>query len=147
MGQQWNVGAVVLAAICLGSAACIQVTTGARRGDLDASRRVKSLVEAETLFHSQHHRYGGLEDLGPSGAALIPADLATGKVGGFQFAVEANGESYRIRASPVTKGVTGYRSFYVDQSQVIRESYGDAPADSSSPETFPPGAGAASPAR
>jgi type IV pilus assembly protein PilA len=100
-----------------------------------------------------------LDSLGGSGAAtcdhaeLIDATLASGRKSGYVFSyalvshtklaprvspeaaqagcTEAGGTAYAVSADPVTRGVTGRRSFYTDQTGVIRfDSDGAATADS-----------------
>ncbi len=39
---------------------------------------------------------------------------------GFQFTLKIDASGYSILAEPIEHGVTGFRSFYVDQTSVIR---------------------------
>jgi type IV pilus assembly protein PilA len=100
-----------------------------------------------------------LDSLGGSGAAtcdhaeLIDATLASGQKSGYVFSYglvsqtrlaprvspgaaqagcsEAGGTAYAASADPVTRGVTGQRSFYTDQTGIIRfDPNGAATADS-----------------
>lgn len=67
-----------------------------------------------------------LSNLGPGGACdtptntcLIDANLASGTKSGYNFTYAAIGavpyQSYTLNADPVTRGITGQRSFYSDQ--------------------------------
>lgn len=93
--------------------------------------------------------YGGypksLAALGPAANAtanaadLIDSVLASGTKLGYVFtwtpgATDSNGNvlSYSINADPVSRGTTGQRSFYTDQSGVMRQ---DAVARASSAST------------
>jgi prepilin-type N-terminal cleavage/methylation domain-containing protein len=89
-----------------------------------------------------------ISDLGPSSggsnsssatADLVDSALASGVKSGYKFtitpmATDPAGHvlSYGITATPLVPGTTGQRSFFTDQSGVIRASQGGT-ADSSSP--------------
>jgi prepilin-type N-terminal cleavage/methylation domain-containing protein len=92
--------------------------------------------------------YGGypaaLSNLGPSNPAtstaadLIDSVLASGSKGGYNFAYSAGPRDaagrvnvYSVTAEPVALGSTGQRTFYTDQSGVIRSNTG-GPADATS---------------
>jgi type IV pilus assembly protein PilA len=94
--------------------------------------------------------YGGyprsLANLGPgnpthSGAAdLIDSVLVSGRKDGYVFTytpgatgVSGNVLSYSITASPVTPGTTGRRSFFTDQSGVIRANISGVADETSTP--------------
>ena len=69
-----------------------------------------------------------------AGADLIASDLQTGVKGGYRFAVTSTPLGYTINAQPDAYGNTGTRTFYSDQSLVIRENYGQEPATATSRE-------------
>jgi len=92
--------------------------------------------------------YGGyppsLASLGPANPAtstsadLIDSVLSSGAKGGYNFAYSAGPRDasgrvnvYSITAEPTSPGSTGQRTFYTDQSGVIRSNNG-APADATS---------------
>ena len=94
--------------------------------------------------------YGGyprsLSNLGPgdaansTSAALIDAALASGTKSGYVFTYTAgaigiggNVLSYNITANPATRGSTGQRRFFTDQSGVIRANRARAADASSTP--------------
>ena len=94
--------------------------------------------------------YGGypaaLSNLGPATSAtsasadLIDAVLASGSKTGYVFtyaagAADAGGHvlSYSLHADPLTRGTTGQRSFYTDQSGVIRSDTGASATAASTP--------------
>lgn len=85
--------------------------------EMAAIRTVVTLHTSQAQYFSQYGKYAAnLIELGPpaSGLAsaaatdLIPADLVAGSNGGYH-------------ANPETFGTTGERTFYSDQSQVIRQ--------------------------
>ena len=101
------------------------------------SSAVGSLRSLNSACASYAMLYGGyprdLANLGPgnpahSGAAdLIDPMLASGTKSGYAFTytagamgVSGNVLSYSITATPITAGRTGQRSFFTDQSGVIR---------------------------
>jgi hypothetical protein len=75
-----------------------------------------------------------LAELGPHGADLITATLASGDKDGYVFIMTATAGGYTIQANPKVFGRSGYRTFYTDQDGVIRQNWSAEPATASSPE-------------
>ena len=61
-------------------------------------------------------------------------DLAVGEKSGYKFTLTATQEGYAINADPVAFNSSASRSFYSDQTLVIRENLGWEPAASNSQE-------------
>lgn len=108
-----------------------------------AIRHIQTIHTAQTQYFSQFGKYApSLTELGPptSGQAnaaasdLIPGDLASGEKGGYKFTLVGHPAGYTINANPTAYGSTGSRTFYSDQSLVIRENYGQEPATDKSKE-------------
>jgi type IV pilus assembly protein PilA len=108
-----------------------------------AIKAIQTIHTVQVQYNSQYGRYAAsLTELGPpaSGAAtasaadLIDSALAQGEKSGYKFTVTPIQGGYVINASPVTFGSSGSRTFYSDQSMVIRENYGPEPATASSKE-------------
>jgi type IV pilus assembly protein PilA len=76
---------------------------------------------------------GGSE--GPDGAGLIQASLASGTSSGYIFTLAGSPTGYTVTAVPQVFGSTGRRTFYSDQTGVIRQNWGQEPATATSPET------------
>lgn len=104
---------------------------------------IRTIHTAQAQYSSQFGRYAvSLTELGPpasgqGGAAaadLIQSDLALGIKGGFKFVLEQTPTGYRILATPTAYNNTGRRSFYSDQTMVLRENWGPEPASATSPE-------------
>src|SRR2546422_3833000 len=57
---------------------------------------------------------------GPAAADLIPKSLAEGKNSGYIFAVQGTPTGYAVTAVPEGFGSSGNRTFYSDQTLVIR---------------------------
>ena len=53
-------------------------------------------------------------------ARYIDSQLASGMKNGYQFATSSEGETFKVNADPIMPGETGIRSFFVDESGVIR---------------------------
>lgn len=82
---------------------------------------------------------GGTQ-MGPSSADLLDSVLASGNKSGYVFtyaAVDANGDgkmdTYTVVAEPASRGTTGQRSFFTDQSGTIRVSPTGTATSSSTP--------------
>ena len=71
---------------------------------------------------------------GPAAADLLPGDLAKGKKSGFIFQMQGTPGGYTMTVVPETYNSSGRRSFFSDQSMVIRENWGPEPATVSSKE-------------
>ncbi len=100
-----------------------------------AVQQLLAIQSAQTRYFSQFGRFATkLEELGPTAAGLIPEDLAEGIKTGYQFTLIGGPTAYTINANPVNFGTTGRRTFFSDQSNVIRENWGQEPAIVSSPE-------------
>ncbi len=130
---------IVIAIILIIAAIAVPKLTRTRMyaQEMAAIRGVITLHTAQTQYYSQFGKYATtLAELGPptSGTAgpqsadLIPSDLATGKKGGYIFTLQATQGGYQINGSPESFGNSGSRTFFSDQSQVIRENYGQEPA-------------------
>jgi len=108
-----------------------------------ALNAIKTIHATQVQYQSQYGRYAAsLAELGPpaSGApspaasGLIGNDLAQGINKGYKFTVAPIPGGYTINATPEVYGSSGSRSFYSDQTMVIRENYGPEPATASSKE-------------
>jgi type IV pilus assembly protein PilA len=108
-----------------------------------AIKAVQTIHTVEVQYYSQYGKYAtSLTELGPptsggpsaAGADLIDSTLAQGVKGGYKFALSPNQGGYAINANPVTYKVDGNRTFYSDQSMVLRFNDGPEPATPNSPE-------------
>jgi prepilin-type N-terminal cleavage/methylation domain-containing protein len=108
-----------------------------------AIRAIQTLHQVEVQYQSQYGRYAtSLAELGPpasgapspAAADLIGNDLAAGEKQQYKFTLTGNAGGYVINATPVAYGSSGSRSFFSDQSMVIRENYGPEPATVNSKE-------------
>lgn len=108
-----------------------------------AARHIQTIHTAQAQYSAQFGKYAAsLAELGPpasgqpgpAGADLIPKDLAEGEKGGYRFTLEATPQGYKVTAVPTAYGNTGRRTFYSDQTMVIRENWGQEPATAASPE-------------
>lgn len=106
-------------------------------------REIQTINTAQTQYYSQFGRYATtLTELGaPAGgqesaaaANLIPGELAKGMHSGYKFTLTGGPAGYQVVAVPEVFGNTGRRTFFTDQSNVIRQNWGAEPATASSPE-------------
>src|SRR5262249_41173874 len=65
-----------------------------------------------------------LTDLGPAGSGSIDSVLAGGTKSGYQYTYTPTGSNpytgYQLKVDPVTRYITGNRSFYSDETNVTR---------------------------
>jgi type IV pilus assembly protein PilA len=108
-----------------------------------AIQTIKTIHQVETQYYSQFGHYAtSLAQLGPpaSGAAgpnaadLISGDLAQGKKSGHVFTVAGSPTGYTVSVVPENFGNQGRRTFYSDQTLVIRQNWTAEPATAASPE-------------
>ena len=108
-------------------------TTAAAR-ESGAITNVRSLVTSQ-LNYSLTKSFGSfaadLATLQASG--YIDSVLGSGTREGYLYSLSGNSIAFTIQARPITYGSTGNRSFFSDESAVIRYNSADAPADTSSP--------------
>lgn len=113
--------------------------------EMSAVAEVRTINQAQIQYQSQFGTYatalaqlgppaagGGAE--GPQAANLIPGSLSSGSTSGYNFAIAATPGGYSITAVPKAFGSTGRRTFYSDQTAVIRENWGQDPATEKSAE-------------
>src|ERR1017187_8166366 len=108
-----------------------------------AIKAIQTIHTAQIQYHSQFGRFANsLTELGPpaSGAPgpdsadLIGTDLANGTKQGYKFVLTAVPGRYQITATPEAYGSSGSRTFFSDQSIVLRQNFGPEPATANSPE-------------
>lgn len=111
--------------------------------EMAAVRQMQTIHTAQTQYYSQYGRYAvSLAELGPpasgqpgpAAADLIPGELAKGEKSGYKFTMQGGPQGYTLNANPQVYNSTGRRSFYSDQTMIIRENWGPDPATVQSPE-------------
>jgi len=108
-----------------------------------AIKAIQTIHTVQVQYQSQFGRFAtSLTELGPpasgapgpASADLIGNDLAGGIKQGYKFSVTPIPGGYTVNATPEVYGTSGSRSFYSDQTMVVRENYGPEPATASSKE-------------
>jgi type II secretory pathway pseudopilin PulG len=118
------VGLVSFAFVGIIAAIAVPNLLAARRAANEgmAIRSLRQISSAEAMYQSNFGKYATLEELAEQN--LIDAALATGTKSGYRFAIELTAEQsvegYAVTGVPVTYHSTGNRSFYIDESQVVR---------------------------
>ena len=136
---------IVVAIILIISAIALPPLGQARMNAQEAAaiQHIRTIQAAQAMYYTQYGRFAEkLQELGPpaggpvspAAAHLIAGDLSKGIKGGYQFVLAAGPNGYTINANPVTFNTTGRRTFFSDQSNVIRENWGSEPATANSPE-------------
>jgi hypothetical protein len=111
--------AVWLAATAMACGTCVLRASP----EILASGDIHRINEAESQFHSTRGRYGNLLELGPDGANLITAELAKGLHHSYRFSLSAETASYVLRARPLRWEEGAMRSFYADQTGIVRQNW------------------------
>jgi hypothetical protein len=101
--------------------------------EIAAQARLRTIATGEAAYYAQGEgRYASLEELVQSGFVNDPMK---GNLRGYRFEVRAKANSFEATAVPENFGVTGRRSFYVDDTGVMRAAErGGAAATASDPQ-------------
>lgn len=113
--------------------------------EMAAIEELGTINKSEIQYYSQFNQYAtALAQLGPpatagaaegpAAAGLIPGSLASGTAGGYVFTVVQTPTGYSISAVPKAFGSTGRRTFYSDQTGIIRQNWTQEPATDKSDE-------------
>jgi type IV pilus assembly protein PilA len=136
-------GCLILFALFVIAAIAVPILSRSARTraqEVAALGDIQTIHTGQTQYHSQFGRYAtSLDELGPptsekgpARADLVPAGLASGTNGGYQFTLQGGPSVYTINANPLTFNETGRRTFYSDETQVVREIRGPEPASAAS---------------
>jgi type IV pilus assembly protein PilA len=117
---------IVVAIILIIAAIAIPNFLRARESANESSAvsSIHAINTAEIAYSSANPGIGfsvALADLGPAGGGYIDSSLASGTKAGYKFTYVQDASAtpslgYTFNADPVTRGVTGQRSFYSDQN-------------------------------
>jgi hypothetical protein len=100
--------------------------------EMAALGRLRSLASAEARFNLENGRYGTLDELIRENHVSDPSD---GRLSGYRFDIRVTPSGFEITAVPERYGISGKRSFYTDESNVLRAAdKNGAPATSLDPE-------------
>ncbi len=111
--------------------------------EVAAVSTLRTLSFAQEVFVTKYSRYGSFDEL--QGMGVIDMSLAQATTperakSGYCYALKAGEDAWSCTAVPAVPGTTGRKSYYIDQSGVIRSSIMtssyDEPADENS---FPSG--------
>jgi type II secretory pathway pseudopilin PulG len=135
---------VVAILLIIGAIAVPKLSTAMMNArEMAAVRQIHTIHTVQAQYMSQFGRYAtSLQELGPppsgqpgpTGADLVGQDMAQGVKNGYQFVLVGTPTGYTVNANPVTPGTTGRRTFFSDQTGIIRENWGQEPANLSSKE-------------
>jgi type IV pilus assembly protein PilA len=130
-GRGMAIAGLVLSITSLASTVPIAIVAAIAVPNLLAARRaanessaihsVQEIASAQVVYQSNFQKYGTLAELAAN--ALIDPTLASGTRNGYNFTVvldSGNPEAFEVIGVPVTYRNSGTRSFYVDETFVIR---------------------------
>lgn len=131
-GHGMAIAGFVLSIVTLVSFVPIGIIAAIAIPNLLASRRaanegsaiysLRQISSAQAFYQSNFGKFGTLDEL--AGQNLIDSKLATGTKNGYHFAIELttedNVDGFVVTGVPVTYQSSGRRSFYVDETQVVR---------------------------
>ncbi len=133
---------VVAAIVCL---VVILAISNMRQARMEANQQavvqsLQAVRNAQVAFWAAHQRYAGSFDLL---MADQPKILTAGWQRirhGYQFSMDRavnSVDGYEVTARPLAHGWTGFRSFFLDQTGVIRQN-AIGPVNAASPVRLPP---------
>jgi len=105
----------------------------ATAAEMAAQQAMLSVVSAQKVYKQRNGQFAEhLYQLGPTDARLLPPVLAAhGTVAGYQLHLRGYGDSYQLSAEPPDG--TDQRTFFADESGVVRHNRGAAATASSQP--------------
>jgi prepilin-type N-terminal cleavage/methylation domain-containing protein len=112
--------------------------------EMAAVATIRTINSMEQQYYTEFGHYATtLSQLGPPSASngqegadaagLIPANLASGSTGGYNYTISQTASGYAVSAVPKSFGSTGSVTYYSDESGVIRQNRGQDPATANSP--------------
>jgi hypothetical protein len=102
--------------------------------EIAAMARLRSIAVAEMAYFAEQGKYASLDELVQMG---LLNDPSVGKLRGYRFEVKVKQNSFEATAVPENFPVTGRRSFYIDDTGVMRAAErGGAAATASDPEVY-----------
>jgi Tfp pilus assembly protein PilE len=112
---------IVVALIAIITAIAIPAILNSRKASNEASA-VASLRTLSTISNSYRTRFGTFADslASISSAGYIDSTLGSGTKSGYTFVYAGNQFGWNVGADPAAPGQTGDRSFFIDESGVIR---------------------------
>ena len=96
-------------------------------------RLIREVQVEEVRYRSTHGSYGDLAALRGSAANVINEEMASGIVGDYRFQIAVSSFGYVITAWRAPTLDSPYRSFFADETGVIRYSLGPTLATRKSP--------------
>lgn len=118
-----GVGLLLLLTMIFCCTACVHLEYPARKRkqDADAARWMRTLASRQIDYYSSHGRYArSFSELSEAG----PIDRQQFCTGGYCYSLKPMESGYEMRAWPEKRGESGYRSFYLDQTGLLRFSLG-----------------------
>jgi hypothetical protein len=86
--------------------------------EIAAMARLRSIANAEALYMVEaNNRYATLDELTKKG---LVNDPMRGKLTGYSFEVQVKAGGFEAIAVPLQPGISGKRSFYIDETNVLR---------------------------
>ncbi|MCC7156526.1 MAG: prepilin-type N-terminal cleavage/methylation domain-containing protein, partial [Bryobacterales bacterium] len=136
---------IVIAIILVIAAMAAPKLTSARMQaqEMAAVTQIRTIQQAQVQYQSQFGKFATTLNelgppnngqLGPSAADIIPGDLAKGEKTGYKFNMTQTKDGYAVTAIPLAYNSTGRRTFFSDQSGVIRQNWSQEPATEKSDE-------------
>lgn len=120
--------------LILTMAGCASVPWGhTGSGETSALVALERLKRAQASYKTEHHRFGTLDDLVNTSAECRDA-VARARQRGYDIAVDAEVSRYSVQAVPRARAPGSRRSFYLDQTGLVRHSWNEQPAGRDSPE-------------
>lgn len=136
---QPHLSSLLLVAAAVASLSCGQIKHQPQQlpqvtvaDELAAMTRLQAIADAQAYYQIESGgSYASLEQLVGKGFMLDPSK---GKLAGYRFDVRVKANGFEATAVPVKYAVTGRRSFYIDESRVMRGAdRGGDPATASDP--------------
>jgi hypothetical protein len=117
--------------------AALSLVRGHPLNESGAADALEAVHAAQKAFRSEHERYGSIDELRRRDSAG-ESPLSLGVPDGYHLEVEASQDHWAAVAVPIQPGESGARSFYIDESGVIRAEEWSSPDDRPASILSPP---------
>jgi type IV pilus assembly protein PilA len=98
-----------------------------------ASNGIRTIVTCQILFSALNEGAYAANLSKLESAELLDSELVSGSKDGYRFNMVVGGGSFTVTATPLEFGTTGNRSFFSDETGVVRYEMGEVFADRNSP--------------
>lgn len=129
----WNIRTYIVACLLVSNVAChVRYRSEASKADQRTIEALTAFAAEELVFLERNARYRTLDELRPASKSAAGV-LKRGEGSGFVYPVRVERGRFAVSATPLRFPASDRRSFYIDETSILRARLGDRTADRESP--------------